>query len=79
MSFSFEMCNIFKEGLFFVRGDDSKGNQIGFASQLDLLVDALDMSFEAQFMEDFVSGLNPFFFFFGWLYHNHYLTILDAL
>lgn len=62
MSFSFEMCNIFKEGLFFVRVGDSKGNQIGFASQLHLLVDTLDMSFEAQFMEDFVSGLNPFFF-----------------
>lgn len=73
MSFSFEMCNIYKEGLFFFRGDDSKGNQIGFASQLHLLVDALDMSFEAQFMEDFVSGLNLFF----WLYHNHYLTLLD--
>ncbi|XP_059431340.1 uncharacterized protein LOC132164795 [Corylus avellana] len=40
-------------------GDDSKGNQVGFASQLDLLVDALDMSFEAQFMEDFVSVENP--------------------
>ncbi|KAK7290349.1 hypothetical protein RIF29_04695 [Crotalaria pallida] len=32
----------------------SKGNQFGFASQSHLLVDALEMSFEAQFMEDFV-------------------------
>ncbi|XP_031388394.1 rab3 GTPase-activating protein catalytic subunit isoform X2 [Punica granatum] len=31
------------------------GSNIGFASQLCLLVDALDMSFEAQFLEDFVS------------------------
>ncbi|KAK7276040.1 hypothetical protein RIF29_17171 [Crotalaria pallida] len=36
----------------------SKGNQFGFASQLHLLVDALEMSFEAQFMEDFVSVEN---------------------
>ncbi|XP_035540992.1 rab3 GTPase-activating protein catalytic subunit isoform X3 [Juglans regia] len=36
--------------------DGSKGNQIGFSSQLHLLIDALDMSFEAQFIEDFVSG-----------------------
>ncbi|KAK4606003.1 hypothetical protein RGQ29_000333 [Quercus rubra] len=42
---------IFSENLT----DGSKGNQIGFASQLHFLVDALDMSFEAQFMEDFVS------------------------
>ncbi|KAE8039324.1 hypothetical protein FH972_011748 [Carpinus fangiana] len=41
------------------KGDDSKANQIGFASHLDLLVDALDMSFEAQFMKDFVSVENP--------------------
>ncbi|KAL5748150.1 hypothetical protein ACOSQ2_025447 [Xanthoceras sorbifolium] len=39
--------------------DSSKGNRIGFSSQLRLLVDALDMSFEAQFMEDFVSVENP--------------------
>ncbi|TXG73551.1 hypothetical protein EZV62_002130 [Acer yangbiense] len=40
--------------------DGSKGNRIGFASQLCLLVDALDMSFEAQFKEDFVSAVkNP--------------------
>ncbi|KAJ7964238.1 Rab3 GTPase-activating protein catalytic subunit like [Quillaja saponaria] len=39
--------------------DGSKGNKIGFASQLHLLIDALDMSFEAQFMEDFVSAENP--------------------
>ncbi|KAI4368913.1 hypothetical protein MLD38_017416 [Melastoma candidum] len=31
----------------------------GFASQLSLLVDALDMSFQAQFMEDFVSVEKP--------------------
>ncbi|XP_057512067.1 uncharacterized protein LOC130794228 isoform X2 [Actinidia eriantha] len=36
----------------------SVGNTIGFASQLHLLVNALDMSFEAQFMEDFVSVEN---------------------
>ncbi|XP_035540993.1 rab3 GTPase-activating protein catalytic subunit isoform X4 [Juglans regia] len=38
--------------------DGSKGNQIGFSSQLHLLIDALDMSFEAQFIEDFVSVEN---------------------
>ncbi|KAF8397225.1 hypothetical protein HHK36_016135 [Tetracentron sinense] len=38
--------------------DDSKRNTIGFASQLCLLVNALDTSFEAQFMEDFVSVEN---------------------
>ncbi|XP_021642328.2 uncharacterized protein LOC110636792 isoform X2 [Hevea brasiliensis] len=37
----------------------SEGNRIGFASQLRLLVDALDMSFDAHFMEDFVSVENP--------------------
>ncbi|KAA8543714.1 hypothetical protein F0562_021540 [Nyssa sinensis] len=37
---------------------DSIGNTIGFASQLHLLVNALDKSFEAQFMEDFVSVEN---------------------
>lgn len=35
-----------------------KGSRVGFASQLHLLVDALNMPFEAQFMEDFVSGLS---------------------
>ncbi|XP_065639114.1 uncharacterized protein LOC112040722 isoform X2 [Quercus suber] len=44
---------IFSENLT----DGSKGNQIGFASQLHFLVDALDMSFEAEFMEDFVSAV----------------------
>ncbi|KDP45778.1 hypothetical protein JCGZ_17385 [Jatropha curcas] len=39
--------------------DNSDGNRIGFASQLRLLVDALYMSFNAQFMEDFVSVENP--------------------
>ncbi|PQQ07921.1 rab3 GTPase-activating protein catalytic subunit isoform X2 [Prunus yedoensis var. nudiflora] len=39
--------------------DSSKGNRIGFASQLCLLLEALNMSFEAQFMEDFVSVENP--------------------
>ncbi|KAI3458892.1 hypothetical protein Pfo_015555 [Paulownia fortunei] len=34
----------------------SDGNTIGFASQLRLMVKALEMSLEAQFMEDFVSG-----------------------
>lgn len=37
--------------------DDSRGNKIGFASQLSLLVDALEMSFEVQFLDDFVSGM----------------------
>lgn len=32
------------------------GNRVGFSSQLYLLIDALDMSFQAQFMEDFVSS-----------------------
>lgn len=35
--------------------DDLRENTMGFSSQLHLLVNALDMSFEAQFMEDFVS------------------------
>ncbi|XP_022755544.1 rab3 GTPase-activating protein catalytic subunit isoform X3 [Durio zibethinus] len=40
--------------------DSSKGDRIGFASQMQLLVNALAMSFEAQFMEDFVSAVeNP--------------------
>ncbi|XP_060667833.1 uncharacterized protein LOC107411504 isoform X2 [Ziziphus jujuba] len=38
--------------------DGSRGNRVGFASQLRLLIDALDMSFHAQFMEDFVSVEN---------------------
>ncbi|XP_042487115.1 uncharacterized protein LOC122067353 isoform X2 [Macadamia integrifolia] len=38
--------------------DEPKGNTVGFASQLNLLVNALDASFEAQFMEDFVSAEN---------------------
>ncbi|XP_022729559.1 rab3 GTPase-activating protein catalytic subunit-like isoform X3 [Durio zibethinus] len=39
--------------------DSSKGDRVGFGSQLQLLVNALDMPFEAQFMEDFVSVENP--------------------
>ncbi|KAF5199426.1 Rab3 gtpase-activating protein catalytic subunit [Thalictrum thalictroides] len=35
--------------------DDHKGNAVGFASQLRLLVNALDVSFMGQFIEDFVS------------------------
>ncbi|XP_019250381.1 PREDICTED: rab3 GTPase-activating protein catalytic subunit isoform X3 [Nicotiana attenuata] len=35
--------------------EDSDGKRIGFASQLRLLVDALEMSMEAKFIEDFVS------------------------
>ncbi|KAL2227630.1 UNVERIFIED_CONTAM: Rab3 GTPase-activating protein catalytic subunit [Sesamum indicum] len=35
--------------------DISDGNTIGFASQLRLLVKALEMSLEAQYMEDFLS------------------------
>ncbi|XAR60768.1 hypothetical protein NMG60_11034265 [Bertholletia excelsa] len=38
--------------------DGSVGNIIGFASQLRLLVNALNVSFEAQFLEDFVSVEN---------------------
>lgn len=38
--------------------DDAKGDKISFASQLRLLVDALYMSLEAQFMEDFVAAEN---------------------
>lgn len=38
--------------------DDSLGKLIGFASQLRLLISALDKSFEAQFLEDFVSAEN---------------------
>lgn len=41
----------------FTRGDPSHGKRIDFASQLLCLVEALDSSFSAQFMEDFVSGL----------------------
>ncbi|CAI8596976.1 unnamed protein product [Vicia faba] len=42
------------------RLESSKESRIGFASQLHLLVDALQMSFEAQFIEDFVSAAeNP--------------------
>ncbi|CAL5339731.1 unnamed protein product [Camellia sinensis] len=41
--------------------DGSVGNTIAFASQLHLLVNVLDMSFEAQFIEDFVSGLKTLF------------------
>ncbi|KAJ8423948.1 hypothetical protein Cgig2_014424 [Carnegiea gigantea] len=33
-----------------------KAKAVGFASKLSLLVDALEKSFEAQFLEDFVSG-----------------------
>lgn len=43
--------------LFVFSSDISDGKTIGFASQLCLLVKALEMSLEAQFMEDFVSGL----------------------
>ncbi|KAG5515066.1 hypothetical protein RHGRI_036190 [Rhododendron griersonianum] len=38
--------------------DGSVGNTIGFGSQLHLLVTALELSFGAQFMEDFVSVEN---------------------
>uniref|UniRef100_A0A2P2M4T3 Rab3 GTPase-activating protein catalytic subunit isoform X1 n=1 Tax=Rhizophora mucronata TaxID=61149 RepID=A0A2P2M4T3_RHIMU len=37
----------------------SEGKSIGFSSQLALLISSLDMSFNAQFMEDFVSAENP--------------------
>ncbi|XP_075078987.1 uncharacterized protein LOC107824993 isoform X5 [Nicotiana tabacum] len=39
----------------FLGTEDSDGKRIGFASQLRLLVDALEMSMEAKFIEDFVS------------------------
>ncbi|KAI7979201.1 hypothetical protein LOK49_Contig455G00002 [Camellia lanceoleosa] len=45
----------FIQGLEDLSTDGSVGNTIAFASQLHLLVNELDMSFEAQFMEDFVS------------------------
>lgn len=45
--------------LISLRLEGSKGSRIGFASQLHLLVDALQMSFEAHFIEDFVSAENP--------------------
>ncbi|KAH9601980.1 hypothetical protein KSS87_000353 [Heliosperma pusillum] len=35
--------------------EGQKGKAVGFASQLSLLVDALEISFQAQFLEDFVS------------------------
>lgn len=38
-----------------ILNDDHKAKAVGFASQLSLLVDALEMSFGAQFVEDFVS------------------------
>ncbi|XP_074589506.1 uncharacterized protein LOC141845330 isoform X2 [Curcuma longa] len=38
---------------------DSPGKFVGFASQLHLLVSALEKSYEAQFLEDFVSVENP--------------------
>ncbi|KAM7258011.1 hypothetical protein ACFE04_013752 [Oxalis oulophora] len=40
-------------------GGDLNGVGVGFSSQLQLLVNALEMSFEAQFLEDFVSVENP--------------------
>ena len=49
-------CNN-KKNKFLLRSDSPQGSRVGFASQLCLLVDALDMSLTAQFMEDFVSGL----------------------
>ncbi|KAK9028970.1 hypothetical protein V6N11_026100 [Hibiscus sabdariffa] len=39
--------------------DSSKEDRIGFASQLLLLVNALDISFGVQFVEDFVSVQTP--------------------
>ncbi|KAI7999522.1 hypothetical protein LOK49_LG09G00377 [Camellia lanceoleosa] len=48
----------FIQGLEDLSTDGSVGNTIAFASQLHLVVNALDMSFEAQFMEDFVSVEN---------------------
>lgn len=36
---------------------DYVGNMVGFASQLRLLINALSMSLDVQFMEDFVSGM----------------------
>ncbi|KAH1196981.1 Rab3 GTPase-activating protein catalytic subunit [Glycine max] len=43
-----------------LRLEGSSGNRVGFTSELRLLVDALQMSFEAQFIEDFVSAVeNP--------------------
>jgi Rab3 GTPase-activating protein catalytic subunit len=39
--------------------DVSVGSRVGFASQIRFLVDSLDLSLDAQFLEDFVSGLSP--------------------
>ncbi|XP_042446825.1 rab3 GTPase-activating protein catalytic subunit-like [Zingiber officinale] len=39
--------------------NDVPGKFVGFASQLHLLVSALEKSYEAQFLEDFVSAENP--------------------
>lgn len=36
--------------------DDSRGWLTGFASQLNLLIKALEKSFEAKFLEDFVAA-----------------------
>ncbi|XP_059300666.1 uncharacterized protein LOC132052939 isoform X1 [Lycium ferocissimum] len=38
-----------------ILSDGSGGKRIGFASQLQLLIDALHMSLEAKFVEDFIS------------------------
>lgn len=46
--------------LLSIRNHSQKVKTVGFASQLSLLVVALEMSFEAQFLEDFVSGLKSF-------------------
>ncbi|XP_073315050.1 uncharacterized protein [Primulina huaijiensis] len=46
----------FLKPIFSQNLDVSGGNTIGFASQLRLLVRALEMSMDAQFVEDFVSG-----------------------
>lgn len=53
----FVSISITFSNLCFFRSYSSNGNRIGFASQLRLLVNSLDMSYKAQFMEDFVSGL----------------------
>ncbi|KAJ4840509.1 hypothetical protein Tsubulata_000446 [Turnera subulata] len=45
--------------ILFPNLDSTEGNRVGFGSQLRLMVDALDVSFSGQFMEDFVSVEKP--------------------
>lgn len=57
---SYYILNSENNHYVFLRNDAPQGSRVGFSSQLCFLVDTLDMPFTAQFMEDFVSGLNKF-------------------